>query len=704
MKLRFLLPAFFGLICVLGKAQMIKAPTNNKPAATETKKKPAVKPVVKFKDEDDEPKAEPAVKPVDNTFTYLIIKANKGSSVNVNINENESGKIRAGMSKKIPLNNSDELRISLNDGQGNQYDTLFIVEDKDAKKNIVVNFPEVDYGAVKAEEMRIKKEQDEAIRLQKEEELRIIREAKAEELRKQKEADEALRLQREEELRKQREADEALRQVRIGLLTETETALKDNLKNYVADKAQVQLLIENVKKGEIKFDAAVTGAYQKFITNKASFTESIKTYSDSATAYNLKDKKDNFLKEIKPDHDKILVDNFSAFITGVQAGKVSSSNNVQIAFKTSRASDIKFFIAKDSLDEPVLAGKRPLAYAIEVKSDTSIFRYLFENGVDPTNFGTRFPENKDVYATPLAYAAMNGDAEVIKLFIASKAQFYPTGLTKKERKDQNKFLLSKFGDKTEVVNVLNAAGYDLDDGTADMLAAIKFLDSTMVLVEGGPFTMGCSEEQASECAADERPAIKVTVNDFYITKFELTQKIWMTFMDDENPSAFKDCPACPVEMVSWKMVQDFIEKLNKASGKKFRLPYEVEFEYAARGGKTMAEVKNFLYAGSSDVTEVGFYKSNAIKTQPIGSKKPNALGLYDMSGNVSEWCNDWYADDYYAHSTLTNPHGPEVGALKVVRGGSFMQDAWGLRVSNREGDNPETYKKNFLGFRLVLDK
>ncbi|MBC7651579.1 MAG: SUMF1/EgtB/PvdO family nonheme iron enzyme, partial [Deinococcales bacterium] len=606
--------------------QFIKAPTV---VAKPDPKKPRVKRQIQITDDDDS-KTEADTRKVDNTFAYLIIKSNRGSGITVNINDAEAGKIKAGGSKKIPINNNEDFIIVLKDGYGNTYDTLFVVDDKDAKKNITVTFPEVDYGAIKAEEQRLKKEQVDAEKTLKDEELRKLkdakdeelsklREAKLEELRIKKEQEDVLRLQREEEQRKIREINDALRQEHIATLTETEAILKDQLKNYVADKSTLQSLIDNVKRGDIRFDATVTDAYDKYKANKESFTESIRTYTDSANTYNLRDKKDNFLREIKPDFDKILADNFAYFINGVQTGKVSSSSNLQIAFKASRAYDIKFFIAKDSLDEAVITGKRPLAYALEVKSDTSVFRYLFQNGVDPTNFGNRFPENKNIYAAPLAFAAINGDVDVVKLFIEYKAQFYPTGFTKLQRKEQAKFLLSKFGDKADILAALKENNYDLDDGSVAIAEALAFLDSTIILVEGAPYTMGCTDEQAAECAGDERPAVKVTVNDFYMCKYEVTQKTWASLMDDDNPSSFKDCPTCPVEMVTWNNVQLFIERLNKFSGKKYRLPYEVEWEFAARGGKGMTTVKNFLYAGSNDVTEVGFYKSNAIKSQPVGS-------------------------------------------------------------------------------------
>ena len=664
-------------------AQMIKAPTNTKPVDP-PKKKPAAKPVVKFKDEDDDAKADSVAsssKKVDNTFAYLILKANRGAAVNVTINDNESGKIRAGMSKKIPLNNSDGMRISLNDGMGNLYDTTFVVDDKDAGHTIVVAFPEVDYAAIRAEEARLKKEADDRIRLQKEEEARKIKEAE------------------EEAIRVQKAAEEALRQQRITALTETETSLKELIRQSISDKTNLQQLIDKIRKGEIGVTPEVTKAHDNFVSDKTLLNDNLKTYTDSALVYNMKERRETFMKETKADQDKILKDEFYSFIPAVIAGKQPMSANVQIAFKASRSSDIPFFIAKDSLDEPVIAGKRPLMYALEVKSDSSIFRYLFQNGVSANNFGSRFPENKEIYATPLAYASINGNADVIRLFADHEAVFFPTSMSKLDKKKQVKFLLTKFGSNADVMAVLKEKKYDMDDGTAAILSAIASIDSSMVQVEGGQFTMGCTNELAADCAGDEKPAIQVTVDGFHISKYEITQKIWAAIMDDENPSFFKDCPSCPVEMVSWKAVSEFIQRLNKLSGKNYRLPTEAEWEFAARGGKS--ENKDFIYAGGKDINDVAWYKDNSNKPSPVGTKTPNALGLYDMSGSVSEWCSDFYAADYFTRSTLVNPKGPEVSSQKVTRGGSFMQSSWSSRLSNREG-HEETFNNNNTGFRLAM--
>lgn len=603
-----------------------------------------------------------------NTFTYLILKANKSSAITVNINGKELEQIPAGMSRKIPLNHSASLRIALSDRQGNQYDTAFTVGDKDADRNIVVAFPEIDDEAGKAKEPVAKKVQHDKSLLQREEE--------------RKEAAAALKLQR------------------VSLMNEAEGNLKVLMQQTLADKIALQQLIDKVKGGEIPITTEVMKAQALFLSGRASVIDNIKKYSDSGAVYNMKERRDRFLKEIKANEDRITKDELHHFLPAVLAGKQPMSNTVEIAFKASRVTDIPFFIPKDDLENAVIAGKHLLDYALDVRSDTSVFRYLFDNGISPDNFGTRFSENTNVYATPLTHACMNGDPGVLKLFLNREARFFPGNLTAFEKNKQMRFLLTKFGDKANVLALLKGAGYDVTNNSSaiSLASAIHAIDSSMVLVNGGVFTMGCTSQLRADCASDEMPAISVTVDDFYISRFELTQQIWEAIMEGDNPSFFSDCPDCPVEMVSWDAAEEFIRKLNHLSGKKYRLPYEAEWEFAARGGNS--EDKTLIYAGSKEVNEVAWCKENANKTSVVGAKKPNALGLYDMSGNVAEWCHDFYTADYFSHSTRINPKGPETAAQKVIRGGSFMQSSWSSRLSNREG-HEAGFTNNNTGFRLA---
>lgn len=218
----------------------------------------------------------------------------------------------------------------------------------------------------------------------------------------------------------------------------------------------------------------------------------------------------------------------------------------------------------------------------------------------------------------------------------------------------------------------------------------------LVLVKGGSFTMGCTSEQGSDCYDWEKPSHRVTLSDFYIGKYEVTQAQWKAIMGT-NPSNFSNCDLCPVEQVSWEDIQEFLRKLNAKTGKKYRLPTEAEWEYAARGG---SQSRGFKYAGSNSLDEVAWYIDNSgSKTHPVGGKRANELGLYDMSGNVWEWCQDWYGD--YSSNTQTNPSGAVSGSYRVLRGGSWYGSARDCRVSFRNLNTP-TNRNGNVGFRLAL--
>jgi formylglycine-generating enzyme required for sulfatase activity len=222
------------------------------------------------------------------------------------------------------------------------------------------------------------------------------------------------------------------------------------------------------------------------------------------------------------------------------------------------------------------------------------------------------------------------------------------------------------------------------------------LNLEMVFVAGGSFTMGCTSEQGSDCYDSEKPSFSVTLSDYYIGKYEVTQAQWRAVMGN-NPSHFSRCDNCPVEKVSWNDIQEFLKKINQMTGKNYRLPTEAEWEFAARGGVSATATK---YAGSNNIDEVAWYTSNSgSKTKPVGTKKPNELGIYDMSGNVWEWCGDWYGD--YSSSNKTNPTGASTGSYRVLRGGSWGHTARHCRVSTRINDSPDS-RSNIDGFRVVL--
>jgi len=229
--------------------------------------------------------------------------------------------------------------------------------------------------------------------------------------------------------------------------------------------------------------------------------------------------------------------------------------------------------------------------------------------------------------------------------------------------------------------------------TANCIVRIGFhpAEPEMVLVEGGTFTMGCSDDA---CKPDELPIHQVTVSSFKIAKYPVTQKQWVAIMGT-NPSYFIG-DNLPVESISWNDAQEFIRRLNDSTGKQYRLPTEAEWEYAARGGK---QSQGYKYSGSNNIDSVGWYGVNSNnQTHPVGMKKPNELGIYDMTGNVCDLCSDWYAANYYASSPQNNPQGATTGSMRVARGGSWSDND--CRNANRGGIKQSNFQVN-VGFRLV---
>ncbi|MDX2246558.1 MAG: SUMF1/EgtB/PvdO family nonheme iron enzyme [Bacteroidia bacterium] len=225
---------------------------------------------------------------------------------------------------------------------------------------------------------------------------------------------------------------------------------------------------------------------------------------------------------------------------------------------------------------------------------------------------------------------------------------------------------------------------------------IDTLERDMVFVEGGSFDMG------GEMFDREKPIHEVQLSNFYIARYPVTQALWKAVMGSDPEELAFPHPMRPVERVSWNDCQEFIKKLNAKTDKTYRLPTEAEWEYAARGGKYS---QKFTYSGSNNLFEVGWYGGGNSQniTQPVGLKRPNELGLYDMSGNVFEWCQDWYDGKYYEQCVkekiVHNPKGPESGEHRVVRGGSWNYYAYYCRVAYRL-DNPPTFRNDYFGLRL----
>ena len=228
---------------------------------------------------------------------------------------------------------------------------------------------------------------------------------------------------------------------------------------------------------------------------------------------------------------------------------------------------------------------------------------------------------------------------------------------------------------------------------------LQELADNMAYVQGSTFTMGATSEQGSDAEDDEKPAHSVTLSSYYIGKTEVTQELWQAVMGN-NPSRFKGNRK-PVECMSWDDCQTFISKLNSLTGKKFRLPTEAEWEFAARGG---IKSQGYKYSGSNTLGDVAWYEENSgDTTHDVGTKSPNELGLYDMNGNVWEWCSDWYGDKYYSSSPSNHPTGPSSGAYRVLRGGSWYSIANLCRSSDRGGSTPVDRGDN-MGLRLCLSE
>lgn len=232
---------------------------------------------------------------------------------------------------------------------------------------------------------------------------------------------------------------------------------------------------------------------------------------------------------------------------------------------------------------------------------------------------------------------------------------------------------------------------DADDNAEVKEYTVGGVTFKMIRVEAGTFRMGSTSGDSSE-----QPVHNVTISkDYYIGETEVTQELWTAVMGF-NPSEYTSDSQLPVEWVSWYHCQAFITKLNSLTGATFRLPTEAEWEFAARGGN---KSQGYTYSGRNTIDNVAWYISNSSKTHVVKTKSPNELGIYDMSGNVMEWCQDWYGS--YSSAAVTDPQGASSGSYRVIRGGSWDNYAARCRCTNRDYGTP-MITNNYLGLRLVM--
>jgi formylglycine-generating enzyme required for sulfatase activity len=233
--------------------------------------------------------------------------------------------------------------------------------------------------------------------------------------------------------------------------------------------------------------------------------------------------------------------------------------------------------------------------------------------------------------------------------------------------------------------------------TAKSDALPQLPNPEMALVDGGTFVMGSATDSTCNSTVTLAFSHPVTLSGFQIGKYEITQAEWVSVMGG-NISLHQGCDNCPVEEVSWNDVQFFIDSLNKKTGRHYQLPTAAQWEFAARGGN---KCKGYKYAGSNDMDEAGWFGGEFIdQTHPVGRKRPNELGIYDMSGNVSEWCTDWF-DRYYNPGPQTNPQGPLTGVGHVIRGSSWGAGPSEFHIIGGRIGYPND-RSAHVGFRLVL--
>jgi len=359
-------------------------------------------------------------------------------------------------------------------------------------------------------------------------------------------------------------------------------------------------------------------------------------------------------------------------------------------------SDAELYINNDNTNKSQMLELPPGIYKVEIKKDD----YYPISEIVEIKLNETIERNYELKAkTGILQLTVNPDEAEVKLLSGGKEIKSWTGLgyIKDILTGNYEIVIKKDGYKTYKKQVIiNENKTTIEDITLEKGSDAPPAPAGMVYVEGGTFQMGSAEGES-----DEKPVHSVTISSFYIGKYEVTQKEWKEIMGS-NPSEFKG-DNLPVEQVSWNDVQEYIRKLNAKTGEKYRLPTEAEWEYAARGGASTGSGSPSKYSGSDNIEEVAWYSGNSgSKTHNAGTKAPNELVIYDMSGNLWEWCSDWYGKTYYSSSPSKDPKGPASGEYRVLRGGSWLSHGNGCRSANRLWAYPDNRHLN-NGFRLARD-
>lgn len=510
--------------------------------------------------------------------------------------------------------------------------------------------------------------------------------------------------------------------------------------------------IKNTKISNLDINAYTIGFDEGFVVDKDLFNKNLRMLSskeDNATTVKSIKDVENKLKEIS---DQIYQENHFSTVSVIINGKENGTILRVTLDGTTAAASKKYIEGTFNFADQSLLNVKYVGVTSEsgstVPYDTRIgnskFQYIFEDvktldgsTIDPKNinFWTYIPSSGLWQETNEGDTGSEPEVETLKksavvVFVLDCSSSLSNNFTELKTYANN-FIstLAGYGND-EAFSAIDLRGTTPEEPVDPNPEEPAFADfdifsslekDEMIAVEGGTFTMGATPEQGSDYESDELPTHQVTLSDFYIGKYEVTQQLWEYVMSysgtcadgssmsayasdmwlGSNPSSSYSVGSYyPAYYVSWEdIVNIFIPRLNKITGKTFRLPTEAEWEYAARGGN---KSQGYKYSGSNTIGDVAWYSSNSSsRIHEVGTKSPNELGLYDMSGNVYEWCSDWYGS--YSSSSQTNPTGPTTGSLRVNRGGSWYYNAQSCSVSNRDYYTLDN-RSSDLGLRLVCSR